>query len=117
VTRTRRAFTALAIMAGALSVAGAASLAIDWSRQVTEQRHTLTCLAAYVAFIQVMGSPEQATSRLQTCEQSRSGEEPLQLKSTEHPFIVEKYEGCLAAHLMLSADLERSLREQQLYCR
>src|ERR1051325_6331394 len=59
VTRTTRAFTALAIMAGAVIVAGAASLAIDRSRKLTEQQHTMTCLAAYVAFIQVMGSPEE----------------------------------------------------------
>jgi hypothetical protein len=117
VTRTGRAFTALAIMAGALIVAGAAGLSIDRSRKLTEQQHTMTCLAAYVAFIQVMGSPEEATTRLQSCEQSRSGEEPVHLKPTEHPFSVEKYEGCLAAHLSLSVDLERSLREQQLYCR
>jgi hypothetical protein len=117
VTRTRRAFMASAMILGALVVAGAARFTVDWSRRSAEQRHTMTCLAGYVAFIQVMGSPEEATSRLQACEQSRSGEEPLQLKSTEHPFMVEKYEGCLAAHLMLSADLERSLKEEQRYCR
>ena len=100
----------------ALGIAAAAHLTFD-SRRSAEQRHAMTCLAAYVAFIQVMGSPEEATSRLQTCEQSRPGDEPLHLNSTEHPFLVERYEGCLAAHLMLSADLNRSMKEQQQYCR
>src|SRR5437763_15980560 len=43
--------------------------------------------------------------------------DPLHLNSTEHPFMVERYEGCLAAHLLLSADLQRSLKEQQQYFR
>ena len=116
-TRTRRAFSASAIILAALGVAGAAGLTVELSRRSAEQRHTMTCLAGYVAFIQVMGSPEEATSRLLACERSRSGEEPLYLKSTEHPFLVEKYEGCLAAHLLLTADLQKSLNEQQRYCR
>jgi hypothetical protein len=77
----------------------------------------MTCLAAYVAFIEVIGSREEAVSRLQSCEDARSGEEPIHLSSTEHPFVVEKYEGCLAAHLLISTDLKTSLKEQQRNCR
>ena len=117
-TRTHRAFTALAIMAGAVTVAGAARLAIDRSGQLTEQQHTMTCLAAYVAFIRVMSSSEEeAIRRLSICEKSQPGEEPIQLDAREHPFLVERYEACMAAQLLLSTDLERSLKEQQLYCR
>ena len=102
---------------GALAIAGATGLAIDASQRSAEQRHTMTCLAAYVAFIEVTGSSEEGISRLQDCEHARSGEEPIHLSPTEHAFVVEKYEGCLAAHLLLSTDLKTSLKEQRRNCR
>jgi hypothetical protein len=68
VTRTRRAFMASTMIPGALVVAGAARLTVDWSRRSADQRYTMTCLAACASFIQIMASAEEATSRLQTCE-------------------------------------------------
>ena len=116
-TRTRVAVTTLAIMVGALGIASATHLTIE-SRRSAELRHTMTCLAAYVAFIRVMSSSEEdAISRLTFCEKSQFGKEPIHLDAREHPFLVERYEACVAAQLLLSTDLERSLREQQLYCR
>ena len=116
-TRTRVAVTTLAIMVAALGVAGATHFTVK-SRRSAELRHTMTCLAAYVAFIRVMSSSEQeAIKRLTNCEKSQFGEEPIHLDAREHPFLVEKYDGCVAAQLLLSTDLEKSLEEQQRYCR
>ena len=112
-TRTRVAVTTLAIMVGALGIASATHFTIE-SRRSAELRHTMTCLAAYVAFIRVMSSSEQeAIKWLMACEKSQFGEEPIHLDSREHPFLVEKYDGCVAAQLLLSTDLEKSLEEQQ----
>ena len=78
----------------------------------------MKCLAAYMAFIEVIGGPEQErTERLKTCELSPLGEEPIHLAPSEHPFVVSRYEACLAAHLLISSDLQKSLDQQKLHCR
>ena len=115
--KTRRALTAVAIIIAFLGIAEAARFAIDSARGSAENQHTMTCLAAYVAFIEVIGgSEEERIGRLKTCERSRVGEEPIHLDASEHPFVVEKYEACLAAHLLMSADLEKALTEQRRFC-
>ena len=117
VTQARRALTALAIVVGFLSIAGAGGYAIMSARVSAEHQHTMRCLAAYMAFIQVVGGPEdEGIDRLRTCERSAIGEEPIHLGPSEHPFVVSKYEACLAAHLLMSADLDKSLAQQQQYC-
>jgi hypothetical protein len=117
-TQARRALTALAIVVGFLSIVGAAGYAIMSARESAENQHTMKCLAAYVAFIEVVGGPEgESIERLKTCERSPIGEEPIHLRSSEHPFVVSKYEACLAAHVLMSADLDKSLAQQQQYCR
>src|ERR1700680_2331419 len=104
VTQARRALRALAIVVGFLSIAGAGSYAIMSARDSAKNQHTMKCLAAYVAFIQVLGGPEEETiERLKTCERSPIGEGPIHLGPSEHPFVVSKYEACLAAHLLMSA--------------
>jgi hypothetical protein len=118
VTQARRALTALAIVIGFLSIAGAGGYAIMSARESAENQHTMKCLAAYVAFIQVVGGPEgESIERLKTCERSPIDEEPIHLRPSEHPFVVAKYEACLAAHLLMLADLDKSLAQQQQYCR
>ena len=74
-------------------------------------------LAAYMAFIQVVGGPEEeSVDRLKRCEQAPHGEEPIHLGAREHPFVVTQYESCLAAHLLLASDLDKSLAEQRQHC-
>ena len=112
-TLTRRALTAIAIVAGVSGVTGA----FLSYRRSEEHQHAMTCLAAYMAFIQVVGGPEEESiGRLKTCEQSAAGEEPIHLGAREHPFVVTRYEACLAAHLLMSSDLDKSLAQQKQYC-
>ena len=67
-----------------------------------------------MAFIQVIGGPqEESVGRLRACEQSRLGEEPIDLGPREHPFVVTQYEACLAAHLLIASDFEKSLTQQR----
>src|SRR5580700_7187224 len=77
------------------------------ARESAENQHTMKCLAAYVAFIQVVGGPEEESiERLKTCERSPIGEEPVHLGPSEHPFVVSKYEACLGR--ASSLDVSRS---------
>jgi hypothetical protein len=106
-----------AIAAAAVLFGGAALLAISSAHRSTEQQHTLTCLPAYMAYVRVIGGPpEKSIERLRKCELSPIGHEPVGLDPTEHPFVVEKYEACLAAHLLLSSDLRKSLAQQDRDC-
>ena len=112
-TLTRRALVALAIVAGALALAAA----VLSRRQSQEHEHTMKCLAAYMAFIQVIGGPEEESiERLKRCEQAPNDEEPIHLGPREHPFVVNQYEACLAAHLLLASDLDKSLAQQKQHC-
>ena len=108
-----RALLAVAVVAAIAGVGGAVVL-----RHRTEQHeHTMKCLAAYMAFIQVIGGPQdESVGRLRACEQSRVGEEPIHLGPREHPFVVTQYEACLAAHLLIASDLDKSLAQQKQYC-
>ena len=109
----RGATLAIAIIAGIVGVGGAVVL----QRRTEAHEHTMKCLAAYMAFIQVIGGPEeQSIARLKACEQSSVGEEPIHLGPREHPFVVMQYEGCLAAHLLMASDLDKSLAEQKEHC-
>lgn len=104
-----RALTAAAIVAGAL---GMTSVVFSFRRS-EEHQHTMKCLAAYMAFIQVIGAPEEeGIERLTTCEQAAIGEEPIHLVPREHPFVVTQYEACLAAHLLMSSDLKNRSRNR-----
>ena len=101
---------AAAFAAGFFAVVGAVSYAMLSTRVSVTNEHTMKCLAAYVSFIQVMGGPgEEGLERLNTCERSPIGEESIHLGPREHPFTVQKYEACLAAHLLISSDLEKSI--------
>ena len=119
----RQSWSALAAAVAALVGFGFAAPFVarplsELTRESAENQHTMKCLAAYVAFIQVVGGPEEESiERLKTCERSPIGEEPVHLGPSEHPFVVSKYEACLAAHLLMSADLDKSLAQQQQYCR
>ena len=82
-----------------------------------EQQHTMKCLAAYMAYVQVVGGPEaEGIDRVRTCEMAPVGEEPIHLGLREHAFVVTKYEACLAAHLLLASDLDKSLAQQKQHC-
>ena len=117
-TTARRALSAVAIVLGLLSVIGAGSFVITSARESEENQHEMKCLAAYVAFIEVIGgSEEERIGRLKTCERSRIGEKPIHLDPREHPFVVEKYESCSAAHLSMPADLQTFLNDQRQFCR
>src|ERR1051326_1745548 len=112
-TLAPRGLVALALVAGALAVGGG----VLSHRRSEEHEHTMKCLAAYMAFIQVIGGPEEeSVDRLKRCEQSPHGEEPIHLGPREHPFGVTQYEACLAAHLLLASDLDKSLAEQKQHC-
>lgn len=112
-TLARRAVIAVAIVAGVLAV----TAAVFSHRRSEEHEHTMKCLAAYMAFIQVVGGPEEeSVDRLKRCEQAPNGEEPIHLGAREHPFVVTQYESCLAAHLLLASDLDKSLAEQRQHC-
>jgi hypothetical protein len=111
-TRIRAVFLAIAIVAS-LSVAGG-SYAILSSRNSAEQ-HLVKCLAAYAAFVQVIGAAG-STERLSGCEQSPLGQEPIHLEPRDHPFVVKKYEACLSAHLLMSSDLQTSLALRNQHC-
>ena len=66
-TLPRRGFVALALVAGALAIGGG----VLSHRRSEEHEHTMKCLAAYVAFIQVIGGPEEeSVERLKSCEQA-----------------------------------------------
>jgi hypothetical protein len=109
----RRALLAIAIVAGIAGIGGAVVL----HHRSEEHEHTMKCLAAYMAFIQVIGGrQEESVERLKACEQSRTGEEPIHLGPREHPFVVTQYEACLAAHLLMASDLDKSLAQQRQYC-
>jgi hypothetical protein len=111
-TRIRAVFLAIAIVAS-LSVAGG-SYAILSSRNSAEQ-HLIKCLAAYAAFVQVIGA-SGSTERLSGCEQSPLGQEPIHLEPRDHPFVVKKYEACLSAHLLMLSDLQTSLALRNQHC-
>ena len=112
-TLARRALVAIAIVAGVLAL----TAAVLSHRQSQEHEHTITCLAAYMAFIEVIGGPEEeSVERLRRCEQAPQGEEPIHLGPREHPFVVTKYEACLAAHLLMASDVDKSLTEQKQHC-
>ena len=112
-TLARHAVSGVAIIAGILAL----TAAVLSHRQSQEHEHTMKCLAAYMAFIQVIGGPEEeSVERLKTCEQSPHGEEPIHLDPREHPFVVAQYEACLAAHLLMASDLDKSLAQQKQYC-
>ena len=109
----RSATLAIAIIAGIAGIGGAVVL----RHRTEEHGHEIKCLAAYMAFIQVIGGPEEESiERLRMCEQSPFGEEPIHLSPREHPFVVMQYEGCLAAHLLMASDLDKSLAEQKQHC-
>jgi hypothetical protein len=113
ITFGRLTLTIIAIVAGVFGVIAAV---LSYHRS-EEQQHTMRCLAAYMAFIQVIGGPqEQSVDRLKACEQSPIGGEPIHLEPREHPFVVRQYEACLAAHLLMSSDLEKSAVQQKEYC-
>ena len=77
----------------------------------------MKCLAAYMTMKQVIGGPEaEALEKLQRCEHSPLGQEQIHLDPTEHAFVVERYERCLAAHLAMTVDLDKSLAEQRRFC-
>ena len=112
-TLARGALIALAIVAGGLAL----TASVLWHRRSEEHEHTIKCLAAYMAFIQVIGGPAgESVDRLKNCEQAPNGEEPIHLGPREHPFVVNQYEACLAAHLLLASDLDKSLAEQKQHC-
>ena len=112
-TLASRTLLALALIAGVLGV----TAAVLSHRRSEEHEHTMKCLAAYMAFIQVIGGPQdESADRLRICEQAPKGEEPIHLGPREHPFVVTQYEACLAAHLLMASDLEKSLTEQKLHC-
>ena len=112
-TLARRAVVALAIVAGAAALTAAVFL----HRRSEEHEHMMKCLAAYMAFIQVIGGPaEESVDRLKNCEQAPNGEEPVHLGPREHPFVVNQYEACLAAHLLMTSHLEDSLAQQKQHC-
>ena len=108
----RRALTALAIVVAL----GSFSYAILSARDSAGHEHMIKCLAAYIAFLQVVGPEPEGIERLKSCEHSPNGEEPLHLEPREHPFVVTKYEACLAAHLLMSSDLDKSLEQQRQHC-
>ena len=110
--RTRAVFLAIAIFAS-LFVAGG-SYAVLSSRSSAEQ-HLIKCLAAYAAFVQVIGA-SGSTERLNTCEGSPLGQEPVHLEPRDHPFVVKKYEACLSAHLLMLSDLQTSLALRNQHC-
>jgi hypothetical protein len=113
-TFARRALMSIAIIAAAVG----GTVAVVSHRQSAEHQHSMKCLAAYTAFIQVIGGPEdEGLARLKACEQSPIGEETIHLGPREHPFVVTKYEACLEAHLLMSTDLEKSLAKQRQDCR
>ena len=69
-------------------------------------------------YVQVVGGPEgEGITRLRACEISLIGEEPTHLGPREHAFVVTKYEACLAAHLLIAFELDKSLAQQRQYCR
>ena len=112
-TLARRAVFAVAIVAGALAL----TATVLSHRQSQEHEHTIKCLAAYMAFIEVIGGPEEESiERLKRCEQTPLGEEPIHLGPREHPFVVTQYEACLAAHLLMASDLDKSLAQQKQHC-
>jgi hypothetical protein len=112
-TLPRRGLLALALVAGALAIGGG----VLSYRRSEEHEHTMKCLAAYMASIQVIGGPEEeSVDRLRRCEQSPHGGEPIHLGPREHPFVVNQYEACLAAHLLLTSDLDNSLARQKQHC-
>jgi hypothetical protein len=112
-TLASRALVAIALVAAVLGI----TVAVLSHRRSEEHEHTVKCLAAYMAFIQVIGGPEdESTDRLRRCEQAPNGEEPIHLGSREHPFVVTEYEACSAAHLLMLSDLQKSLAEQKLHC-
>jgi hypothetical protein len=113
VTLARRAVFAVALIAGVLAI----TAAVLSHSQSQEHEHTMKCLAAYMAFIQVVGGPEEESiERLKSCERAPHGEEPIHLGAREHPFVVTQYEACLAAHLLMTSDLDKSLAEQKQHC-
>ena len=112
-----RAVTTIAAVASLFVLAGALSHAMLSAHRSAEHQHTMTCLAAYMAYVQVVGGPEaEGIDRLRTCEIAPVGEEPIHLGPREHAFVITKYEACLAAHLLLSSELEQSLAQQRQYC-
>jgi hypothetical protein len=112
-TLARRALMSIAILAAVLGP----SAAVVLHHQSEEHEHTMKCLAAYMAFVQVVGGPaEESVERLKRCEQSPLGDEPIHLGPREHPFVVTQYEACLSAHLLMSFDLDKSIGQQKQYC-
>ena len=108
-----RALLAVAIVAGIVGIGGAVIL----RHRIEEHEHTMKCLAAYMAFIQVIGGPEEESiERLRRCEQAPAGQEPIHLEPREHPFVVIQYEACLTAHLLMASDLDKSLAQQKQHC-
>jgi hypothetical protein len=104
----RRALTALAIVVAL----GGFSYAILSGRGAAKHEHMIKCLSAYIAFLQVVGPEAEGIERLKSCEHSPDGEEPIHLEPRE-----PKYEACLAAHLLMSSDLDKSLEQQRESCR
>jgi hypothetical protein len=79
-TLARRALMSIAILAAVLGP----SAAVVLHHQSEEHEHTMKCLAAYMAFIQVVGGPaEESVERLKRCEQSPLGDEPIHLSPSE----------------------------------
>jgi hypothetical protein len=113
-----RTVTTVAVVASSFVLAGALSYAMLSAHRSAEHQHTMKCLAAYMAYVQVVGGPEaEGINRLRACEISPIGEEPTHLGPREHAFVVTKYEACLAAHLLIAFELDKSLAQQRQYCR
>src|ERR1043166_3633639 len=73
-----RAWVEVAVGIGVLSLAGAIGFyAFVSAPKPAKHEHSMMCLAAYMAYRQVVGGPEEAAlKRLKGCEDSRPGDEP-----------------------------------------
>ena len=113
-----RAWVEVAVGIGVLSLAGAIGFyAFVSAPKPAKHEHSMMCLAAYMAYRQVVGGPEEAAlKRLKGCEDSRPGDEPIRLDPREHALVIKKYEACLAAHLLLSSDLEKYMAHRKQEC-
>jgi hypothetical protein len=70
----RRALVALTLVAGVLALT---AMFLSYRRS-EEHEHTMKCLAAYMAFIQVIGGPEEeSVDRLKTARSRRMARSPF----------------------------------------
>jgi len=118
VATARRDWIEVAVGVGIFSIIGAIGYyAFVSAPKPAKHEHSMMCLAAYMAYRQVVGGPEEAAlERLKACEDAAPGDEPIRLDPREHAFVVKKYEACLAAHLLLSSDLENYVAHRRQQC-